>query len=418
MSGHSDSPQTHRAQRTTTAPSPPPTPSSPHAAGSDTTAAGTQGSPIFRPLQVRSLNVDNRLVMSPMTRSASPEGVPGENVADYYRRRAEGGTGLLITEGVAIDHPASVENPYVPHMYGERPLDGWRRVVDDVHAAGGKIIPQLWHVGPLWGAMMRPDPSVKPMRPSGLWGTPGVTSYPDKIVAKYTPETEPMTAQDIDEVIAAYVRSARGAVDAGFDGIAVHGGHGYLLDAFMWSDTNRRTDDWGGSLRARAAFPAAVVAAIRREIGPDLPIFYRFSQHKQQDYKARIAESPEELGVLLGAVVEAGADVLDASIRRFDTPAFDGSGLSLAGWAKKLTGARSMAVGSFGLGKTLREGRAAGSIPTEDNREELHRRLSSEEFDLIAAGRMHLADPALAQRLRAGGPLPDFDRERHETVLY
>ncbi len=374
--------------------------------------------PVFRPLSVRSLELDNRLVMSPMTRSFSPDGVPGADVAEYYRKRAAGGTGLLITEGVAIDHPAAVENPSVPHMHGDAALAGWRAVVDAVHAEGGKIVPQLWHVGPLWGAMGRPDPSIKPMRPSGLWGTPGVTSYPEKLVARYSPATEPMTDQDIEDVLAAYVRSARHAVDAGFDGIAIHGGHGYLLDAFMWADTNRRTDDWGGSLRARAAFPAAVVAAIRAEIGDELPIFYRFSQHKQQDYKARIAETPEELGVLLGALVEAGVDVLDASIRRFDAPAFEGSGLSLAGWAKKLTGARTMAVGSVGLGKTLREGRGAGTIPAEDNRDELHRRLAADEFDLIAVGRLHLADPALAQRLRAGAPLPEFDRDKHERVLY
>ncbi len=381
-------------------------------------AAGNGSSPLFRPLRLRSLELRNRLVMSPMTRASSPGGVPGADVADYYRRRAEGGTGLLITEGVAIDHPAAVENPSVPHMHGGAALDGWRRVVDRVHAAGGRIVPQLWHVGPLWGAMGRPDPAITPMRPSGLWGTPGVTSYPDKLVARYTPATEPMSEQDIDDVLRAYVRSARHAVDAGFDGIAIHGGHGYLLDAFMWADTNRRTDRWGGSLEARAAFPAAVVAAIRAEIGEDLPIFYRFSQHKQQDYKARIADTPEELGVLLGALVDAGVDVLDASIRRFDAPAFEGDPMSLAGWAKRLTGAHSMAVGSVGLGKTLREGRAAGSIPTEDNRAELFRRLESGEFDLIAAGRMHLADPALARRLQAGAPLPEFDRERHERVLH
>ncbi|WP_200174119.1 oxidoreductase [Tomitella cavernea] len=375
-------------------------------------------SPIFRPLSIRSLELKNRLVMSPMTRSHSPNGVPGADVADYYRKRAEGGTGLLITEGVTIDHPAAVENPSVPHMFGDEALAGWRRVTDDVHAAGGKIIPQLWHVGPLWGAMGRPDPAIKPMRPSGLWGTPGVTSYPEKLVARYSPATEPMTAQDIDDVLSAYVRSARNAVDAGFDGIAIHGGHGYLLDAFMWADTNRRTDEWGGSLAARAAFPAAVVAAIRAEIGDELPIFYRFSQHKQQDYKARIADTPEELKVLLGTLVDAGADVLDASIRRFDAPVFDGDPCSLAGWAKRLTGARTMAVGSFGLGKTLREGRSAGTIPSEDNREELHRRLTDEEFDLIAVGRLHLADPDLAQHLYEGGPLPEFDRDKHERVLH
>lgn len=374
-------------------------------------------SALFRPLQVRSLELRNRLVMSPMTRSFSSNGVPGQDVADYYRRRAEGGTGLIVTEGVTIDHPTAVDNDSVPTMHGEAALAGWRKVVDDVHAAGGKIVPQLWHVGPLWGAMKRVDPSLKPMRPSGRWGTRGVTSYPDKVVDRMLPDSEPMTEQDIQDVIAAYARSAKYAKDAGFDGIALHGGHGYLLDSFMWADTNRRDDEWGGSIERRAAFPAAVVRAVREAVGDDLPIIYRFSQHKQQDFTAKIAETPEELGILLNALVDAGVDILDASIRRFDIPAFEGSELSLAGWAKKLTGAVSMAVGSFGLGKSLRDSRAEGGSPVVDNRDELDRLLESEEFDLIAVGRLHLADPALAETLRTGGVLPAFDRAKHEGSL-
>ena len=374
-------------------------------------------SALFRPLQVRSLELKNRLVMSPMTRSRAPGGVPGQDIADYYRRRAEGGTGLIVTEGVTIDHPMAVDNDNVPTMYGEAALEGWRKVVDDVHAAGGKIVPQLWHVGPLWGAMKHADPSLKPMRPSGRWGTPGVTSYPDKLVARSLPDTEPMTEQDIQDVIAAFARSAKHAKDVGFDGIALHGGHGYLLDSFMWADTNRRDDEWGGSIEKRAAFPAAVVRAIRAAVGDDLPIFYRFSQHKQQDFTAKIAETPDELSILLNALVDAGVDVLDASIRRFDVPAFEGSDLSLAGWAKELTGAVAMAVGSFGLGKSLRDSRIDGGSPVVDNRDELERRLGSDEFDLIAVGRLHLADPALAETLRVGGDLPAFNREAHEGSL-
>lgn len=374
-------------------------------------------SALFRPLSVRSLELKNRLVMSPMTRSYSPGGVPGQDVADYYRRRAEGGTGLIVTEGVTIDHPLSVDNDNVPTMYGEEALAGWRNVIDGVHAAGGKIVPQLWHVGPLWGAMKRVDPALKPMRPSGRWGTPGVTSYPDKLVQRQLPDTEPMTEQDIQDVIAAFAAAAKNAKDVGFDGIALHGGHGYLLDSFMWADTNRREDAWGGTIEKRAAFPVAVVRAIREAIGDELPIIYRFSQHKQQDFTAKIAETPEELGILLNALVDAGVDVLDASIRRFDVPAFEGSDLSLAGWAKELTGAVSMAVGSFGLGKSLRDSRIEGGSPVVDNRDELERRLGSEEFDLIAVGRLHLADPALAETLRTGGDLPAFDREVHEGSL-
>ncbi|GAB6925200.1 NADH:flavin oxidoreductase [Rhodococcus erythropolis] len=373
--------------------------------------------PLFQPLRIRSLELSNRIVMSPMTRTYSIEGVPGRDVADYYRRRAEGGTGLIVTEGVAIDHETAVDHANVPNLHTPAAQAGWRKVVDDVHAAGGKIVPQLWHVGPLWGAMTQMDTSLKPMRPSGEWGPLGVTSYSAAYVERAQASTEAMTEQDIQDVIDAYVRSAKHAVELGFDGIAIHGGHGYLLDSFFWEGTNQRDDAWGGDLERRTRFPAAVVAAIRAAIGPDLPIIYRFSQHKQQDFTAKIAETPEELGVILGALVDAGVDVLDASIRRFDVPAFEGSDLSLAGWAKKLTGAVTMAVGSVGIGKSLRDSRVEGVAPVVDNIPQLEERIGSGEFDLIAIGRLHLADPALATTLRAGGPLPAFDRAVHEGSL-
>ncbi|NKS53256.1 12-oxophytodienoate reductase [Rhodococcus hoagii] len=377
----------------------------------------SSSSPLFQPLKVRSLELANRIVMSPMTRSYSIDGVPGDDVAGYYRRRAEGGTGLIVTEGVAIDHETAVDNPRVPRLFGEESLAGWRKVVDGVHEAGGKIIPQLWHVGPLWGAMSKVDPAVKPMRPSGEWGPLGTTSYPESYTSWVQEPTEAMTEQDIQDVIAAFARAARNAIDVGFDGIALHGGHGYLLDSFLWEGTNKRDDEWGGDLERRTRFPVAVVKAIRAEIGEDYPIFYRFSQHKQQNYTARIAETPDELKVILGALADAGVDVFDASIRRFDIPAFEGSDVSLAGWAKKVTGAITMAVGSVGIGKSLRDSRIDGSAPVVDNIPELEKRIGGGEFDLIAIGRLHLADPALASRLRAGEPLPEFVRDVHEGSL-
>ncbi|WP_043807745.1 oxidoreductase [Rhodococcus triatomae] len=374
-------------------------------------------SPLYRPLRIRGLELPNRIVMTPMTRTASPGGVPTEAVAQYYRRRAAGGTGLIVTEGVGIDHPSAMDHPDVPNLHDPSARDGWRRVVDAVHEAGGRIAPQLWHVGPLFGAMRRVD-DVTPMRPSGLWGEPGVTSYSQEYVDRSAAPTAAMTESDIAAVVDAFADAARTAVDLGFDAIAIHGGHGYLLDAFLWSSTNRRDDEWGGDLVRRTAFPAAVVRAIREAVGDEMPILYRFSQHKQQNYTARTAETPEELGVVLGALVDAGVDVLDASSRRFDAPAFEGSDLSLAGWAKRTTGAISMAVGSVGLGRSLRDGRLAGpTVESVDNIDELERRMGADEFDLAGIGRLHLADPRIAETLRDRRPLPEFDRRRHEAVL-
>ncbi|MBB1031415.1 12-oxophytodienoate reductase [Dietzia sp. SLG310A2-38A2] len=394
-----------------------------------TSSVATTREALFRPLQVRSLQLANRLVMSPMTRMGCPDALPDEVNRDYYASRAAGGTALIVTEGIGVDHPTSVDHAWIPRLDGPESVAAWRQVTDAVHSAGGRILAQLWHVGPLWGANARFDRANRdrlmerhPMRPSGRWGTPGVTTYSERSVARWSPEVAPMTEGDIAEVIEAFARSARLAMEAGFDGVTLHGGHGYLPDSFVWSDTNRRTDTWGGDLAARSRFPAAVVAGVREAIGPDAPLFYRFSQHTQQDYTARKATTPDELGVYLGALADAGVDLLDASTRRFNDPAFpdlegDDGEVSLAGWARRLTGLPSGAVGGVGIGASLREQKSGAPAHTADNIDAVVDCLEAGEFDLISVGRLHLADPAIATVLRTGDPLPEFVREVHEMPL-
>lgn len=378
---------------------------------------------LFQPLTVRGLTIPNRIVMAPMTRSFSPAGVPGANVAGYYRRRIEGGTGLLITEGAGVDHPAALgeaglNESDIPHLHGERALAGWKRVVDEVHAAGGKIVPQLWHQGVMRAIGTGPNPLVPSVRPSGLWGPAGgMTSSPASYVDRMLAPTQPATESDIQDVIDAYARSARHARELGFDGIAIHGAHGYLIDTFLWGETNRRTDAWGGDRRARTRFAVEVVRAIRREAGEDLPIFFRFSQWKQQDFKARLAATPQELEDILGPISEAGVDVFDGSVRYFDRAEFEGSPLNLSGWARKLTGKLAMAVGGIGLDRgyydSKRDGRAGGS----DNIALLMARFERGEFDLVAVGRALLNEPNFARKLRAGEELPPFDEARLKELI-
>ncbi len=365
---------------------------------------------LFTPLTVGDLTLKNRIVMAPMTRQFSPAGVPGDDVAAYYRRRAEGGAGLIVTEGTGIEDNAALDSTAIPVMYGEAALAGWKRVVDEVHAAGGRIFPQLWHQGVLRDARKSARPDVPGRRPSGLWGPVGHHSLPQDYIDSVIAPTRPMTEEEIADVVAAYARAAKNAISVGFDGIALHGGHGYLIDSFFWHETNRRTDRYGGGLKQRAEFGAELVRAIRREIGPHKPIMFRFSQHKQQDYYARLGQTPEELGVILNALADAGVDILDASIRGFDTPAFEGSDLNLAGWAKKLTGKLSSTVGGIGLNNRLEEMFAGGETKSFDNLGRVLERFGDREFDLILVGRGMLGDPAWSDRVRANAPLAPFDR--------
>lgn len=370
---------------------------------------------LFSPFSIGKVRLDNRIVMAPMTRNRSPGGVPNDAVIAYYRRRAEAGVGLIVTEGVGIQHGSalgggSMKERDVPFLYGDAALAGWRAVVDAVHGAGGRIFPQLWHMGPIREDGTGPYPQVPSSRPSGLWGPAGRRStVPDDYVARVLPERKAMTDGEIADVIAAFADAARNAVLTGFDGIAIHGAHGYLIDSFLWAETNRRNDRWGGDLAGRSAFAAAVVSAIRGAVGGDVPIMFRFSQWKQQDYQALLARTPGELETMLRPLVDAGVDIFDASTRKFDMPAFDGSDLTLAGWARQLTGLPAMAVGGVGLDRDLYGSYAAGGSAGIDNLAGVRRRMSAGEFDLIGVGRALIADPQWARKAERGESFLPFD---------
>lgn len=370
---------------------------------------------LFQPLALRGAALRNRIVMSPMTRGFCPGGVPGADVAAYYRRRAAGGAGLIITEGVGVDHPSALgeaglgENA-IPQLHGDAALDGWRRVVADVHAEGGAIFPQLWHMGVMKEPGTGPHPDAPPMRPSGLWGPLGrKTSIDPGYIDRVAAATQPMSDGEIADVIAAYARSAANARAVGFDGVALHGGHGYLLDTFLWGETNRRADRWGGDRAGRTRFAVEVVRAVRDAIGDGMAISFRFSQWKQQDFTARLAATPEELGDILGPLAEAGVDLFEASTRYFAQPAFpeSGSPLNLAGWAKSLTGKLTMTVGGVGIDKGYYD-TMAGAEASVARLDVLMERFDRGEFDLVGVGRMLLHEPEWVRKIRAGSPITAF----------
>lgn len=373
--------------------------------------------PLFQPFRLRGLSLANRIVMAPMTRGFSPDGVPGDDVAAYYERRAKGAVGMIITEGVGVDHPAAlggsgVDGDNAPHMYGEAALAGWRKVVNDVHAAGSVIMPQLWHQGVMREKGTGPHPEADTIRPSGIWGPLDRqnTVSPDYIRTVAAQPGRPMTDAEIMDVIEGFARSAKWAMEAGFDGIAIHGAHGYLVDNFFWSGTNQRDDRWGGDRRGRTAFAVEVLRAIRREIGPDPVINFRFSQWKQQDVRARLGDTPEELEEVLGPLADAGVDIFDASQRYFDRPEFEGSPLNLAGWAKKLTGKAAQTVGGVGLTSGVYDSRqTGGSGAALENVYKVAERLARGEFDLVGVGRAIMHDPVWARRVRDGEELLPFD---------
>jgi 2,4-dienoyl-CoA reductase-like NADH-dependent reductase (Old Yellow Enzyme family) len=365
--------------------------------------------PLFQPFAFGRTMLANRIVMAPMTRRQSPRGVPGENVAAYYRRRAAGGVGLIITEGTTIDHPGAPGHDSVPAFHGEAALTGWRRVVAGVHEEGGAIIPQIWHVGMRRRPGSEPDPDV------GGFGPMDIVEDGQLVV-------KAMTQADIDAVVAAYAKAAGDAEAVGFDGVEIHGAHQYLPDAFFWEVTNQRSDGYGGSLENRVRFAVEVVRAVRAAVSKSFPVVFRFSQWKLSDYNARIATTPDELGRILRPLAEAGVDVFHASTRRFWEPAFEGSKLTLAAWTRELTGRPVIAVGSIGLDRAFVPG-----IPSEadkpgaelSNLVALSRGIARGDFDLAAVGRALLSEPDWANKLRDGleEQIRPFERAALESLV-
>ncbi|CAJ1495553.1 NADH:flavin oxidoreductase [[Mycobacterium] kokjensenii] len=341
---------------------------------------------LFQPLTVRSLTVPNRFAMAPMTRQASPNGVPGSDVAEYYRKRAAGGVGLIITEGIRLPDPAAGYPASIPTIAGDEALRGWTRVIDGVHAEGATIAAQLWHQG----VERRDDDGVEPVGPSGIDG-------------HGQPRGRALRTDELPAMAQLYADSAVTAQQLGFDAVEIHGAHGYLLDEFFWERTNRRTDGYGGSAAERTRFPAEVVAAVRAAVGPDYPIIFRFSQWKGTDYAASLVDDPTQLNELLTPLIDAGVDVLHPSTRRHYVPGFPehDSELSLAGWTKKVTGMPVIAVGSVGLETQFRSEKK-GELIAPAPVDRLVEQFDAGEFDVVAIGRALLADPTWVNRLRDG----------------
>ncbi len=369
---------------------------------------GADVTPLFNPVSVAGLKLRNRLVMAPMTRQFSPDGIPGDDVAAYYARRAAS-LGLLITEGTYVDE-GSGGSSRVPRFFGEpirwpaggrSPTPCTRKAARSSRSCGTP--------GPRASQAAGRSPSAPVISPSGLNAAGAAVG-------------EPATARQLEAVVAAYARAAAAAREAGFDGVELHGAHGYLLDQFHWPQTNRRSDSYGGDIRGRVRFSYEVAAAVREAVGPDFPVAFRFSQWKGGHYDARIAEDPGELAAFLAPLADAGVSMFHVSTRRYWLPAFDGDGRTLAGWTRHLTGLPVIAVGSVGVaapflgvsddGKSVAESQPSLTLaPLVDL-------LTRGEFDLVALGRAVLADPDWGAKVADGrlAEIRPYDKSADATL--
>ena len=341
---------------------------------------------LFEPYKLKNINLRNRVVMAPMTRNQSPGGIPTNEVVAYYSRRAKAEVGLIITEGIEVSHEASSAYPNVPRLDTKEAREGWKRVVNGIKENGGSVIAQLWHCGGFRKLGMQPNPEVPGHTASGL-------VKPGKKVAYE------MTLEDIKQTINAYASDAKYCEEIGFDGVEIHGAHGYLIDNFFWEGTNIRDDSYGGSIEKRSQFVSEIIQAVRSNISQEFIVGLRFSQWKQHDFEAKLAHSTDDLKKVLLSPVESGLDYLHSSMRRFWESEFEGSEENLAYWTKKISNIPTIGVGSVGLDSDFIDMTAPSKPASIDKAID---DISKEKYDLLAVGRALLSDHEWVLKMKEG----------------
>jgi len=345
---------------------------------------------LFDPVQVGSLHLRNRLVMAPLTRNRAPGAIPTPLMAEYYAQRA--GAGLIISEATAITHQGQGYAD-VPGLYGTEQLDGWKRVTQAVHAKGGRIYCQLWHVGRVSHVDLQPE-HQQPVAPSPLAAKTKTFLIQDG-AGSFVPTSVPreLDAGEIPGIVRDFRHAARNAILAGFDGVEVHGANGYLLDQFLKTGANHRRDDYGGPIENRARLLLEVMREVCEEVGH------------------------ERVGLRLSPVTPANDIVDDDPQPLFEYVVKQLAPLRLA-YLHLIEGStggpREVEGRPFDYQRMLHAWRAAGAkgawMVNNSYDKALAEQALAHGADLVAFGRPFIANPDLVERLRRNAPLNATDK--------
>ncbi|MEZ0355231.1 NADH:flavin oxidoreductase [Mycobacterium sp. SA01] len=338
---------------------------------------------LFRSVSIGGVDLPNRVALAPMTRvSATAEGVPTDQIGGYYQRFAQGGFGLLITEGLYIDDQTSQGYLFQPGIANTVQAAAWKPVVDRVHAFGAKFFAQLMHAGSQSQGNPHTATAWAPsaVRPKGAQLAMYRGSGPFQI-----PET--MSAEHIQQVRGAFINAALHARDAGFDGVEIHGANGYLLDEFLTGYLNTRTDDYGGTVTNRVRFATEVCGDVAAAVGNDIAVGIRISQGKVSDNDHRWAGGEDDAAAIFTALSDTGIDYIHTTEYRALAPAFDDTNKTLAALAKHYSGLAIIANGH------LDDPNDAGTI------------IDSGAAEVVALAKSALANRDWPRRVQAGQSL-------------
>ena len=354
-------------------------------------------SPLFSPTRAGAIDLATRIVMAPLTRNRAPGATPTPLMAEYYAQRAnpDTGAGLIISEATAIS-PQAQGYADVPGLYGTEQLDGWKKVTQAVHAQGGKIVCQLWHVGRVSHHILQPG-NADPVAPSAIRAEAKTYVFNEQGQGHFTPVSAPraLHRHEIPQIVHDYAAAARNAVkSAGFDGVEIHGANGYLLDQFLKTGANQRTDDYGGKIENRARLMLEVTRAVIDAVGHDR-VGIRLSpvtpangidDAEPQPLFDYLIRQLAPLGLAYIHVIEgATGGPREVPGRPFDYAAMKA--------AYRQAGGRGAWMVNNGYDPVLAEDAVA-----------------SGRADLVAFGKAFISMPDLAARIRHGGPYQGLDK--------
>ncbi|MEO1260208.1 MAG: alkene reductase [Bacteroidota bacterium] len=339
---------------------------------------------IFQAYDLNGTQLKNRIVIAPMTRSRAIGNIPNELMATYYSQRA--GAGLIITEGTSPS-PNGIGYPRIPGAYSDEQAAGWKLVTDAVHDKGGKIFLQLMHTGRVSHPLNMPE-GTKVLAPSPI-ALANEKMYTDQEGPKDYPIPAEMTTEDIKEAVQEYVHAAKKAIEAGFDGVELHGANGYLIEQFLSPATNQRNDEYGGSIENRNRFALEVAEAVTAAIGKNRTgmrispygVFNGISIHEELDAQyGQLSKKLSDLGLVYLHLVDhsaMGAPEVPATIKQILRNNFAQTFILSGGY----------------------------------NDESAEADLQAEKGDLVAIGRPWISNPDLMERFKAGADLaqPNHD---------
>lgn len=295
---------------------------------------------VFSPFKIKNHEIKNRIGVAPMTRmSAKENGIPRQDVLDFLIRRAKNGAGIVYTEAIITDNESAQGYPGQARMLTEAQIDAWKPVVKAIQKEGALAIMQIFHCGRM--AWPEINPAHRVIAPSAI--SPKqlnpLTQSPYSI-------PEEMTLEDINYVIRGFAETAKGAIAAGFDGVEVHGAHGYLVSQFLSSYSNLRNDEYGGSIRNRYRFAHEVIQAVRNEIPEDRLLTFRISNWGIADMDVSLFENKNEYQEIIKLLSEEPIDIISVSTYDYREKAF-GSDQTMSQLTREVTSLPIMICGKI-----------------------------------------------------------------------